>query len=56
MIGWLPRKIGQRVIVGVAGFLFVLAAMAPLAWIRPAYALEPDHRTVVGTAVGECQF
>ncbi|MCB8946616.1 MAG: glycosyltransferase family 39 protein [Ardenticatenaceae bacterium] len=40
LIGWLPRKIGQRVIVGVAGFLFVLAAMAPLAWIRPAYALD----------------
>lgn len=40
LIGWLPRKIGQWVIVGVAGFVFVLAALAPLAWIRPAYALN----------------
>jgi hypothetical protein len=40
LIGWLPRKIGQRVILGVAGFLFVLAALAPLAWIYPAYALN----------------
>jgi hypothetical protein len=40
LIGWLPRQIGQKVIVSIAGFLFVLAALAPLAWIRPAYALN----------------
>ncbi|MEZ4592913.1 MAG: glycosyltransferase family 39 protein [Chloroflexota bacterium] len=40
LIGWLPRKLGQKVILGVAGFVFVLAALAPLAWIRPAYALN----------------
>ena len=39
LIGWLPRNIGQKVILAVAGFLFALAALAPLAWIRPAYAL-----------------
>ncbi|MCA9920652.1 MAG: hypothetical protein KC445_22015, partial [Anaerolineales bacterium] len=38
--GWLPRKLGQRLILGVAGFVFVLAALAPLVWIRPAYALN----------------
>ncbi|WP_420631695.1 glycosyltransferase family 39 protein [Candidatus Leptofilum sp.] len=42
LIGWLPRRFGQRLILGVAGFLFVLAALAPLAWIRPAYA---HHQT-----------
>ncbi len=40
LVGWLPRSLGQKVILGVAGFLFVLAALAPLAWIRPAYALN----------------
>ncbi|MCB8981224.1 MAG: glycosyltransferase family 39 protein [Ardenticatenaceae bacterium] len=40
LIGWLPRKIGQRVILGAADFVFVLAALAPLVWIRPAYALN----------------
>ncbi|MAU00785.1 MAG: hypothetical protein CL608_26875 [Anaerolineaceae bacterium] len=40
LIGWLPRSLGQKVIFGVAGFLFVLAALAPLAWICPAYALN----------------
>ncbi|MCC6606373.1 MAG: glycosyltransferase family 39 protein [Anaerolineae bacterium] len=40
LIGWLPRQIGQRLILGVAGFVFALAALAPLAWIRPAYALN----------------
>ncbi len=40
LIGWLPRPLGQKVILGVAGFLFVLAALAPLAWIRPAYTLN----------------
>ena len=40
LIGWLPRKMGQRLIVSVVGFVFVLAALAPLAWIRPAYALN----------------
>ncbi|WP_420644260.1 ArnT family glycosyltransferase [Candidatus Leptofilum sp.] len=40
LIGWLPRKLGQRLILGVAGFLFLLAALAPFVWIRPAYALN----------------
>ncbi|MFZ1396735.1 MAG: hypothetical protein WAS33_07555, partial [Candidatus Promineifilaceae bacterium] len=40
LIGWLPRKIGQRLILGIAGFAFLLAALAPLVWIRPAYALN----------------
>jgi len=40
LIGWLPRSLGKMVILGVASFLFVLAALAPLAWIRPAYALN----------------
>ncbi len=40
LIGWLPRSLGQKVILGVVGFLFVVAALAPLAWIRPAYALN----------------
>jgi hypothetical protein len=45
LIGWLPRQIGQRLILGVAGFVFALAALAPLAWIRPAYALNQTDRS-----------
>ncbi len=40
LVGWLPRPFGKKVIFGVAAFLFVLAALAPWAWIRPAYALH----------------
>ncbi len=40
LIGWLPRSLGKKVILGVVGFLFVWAALAPFAWIRPAYALN----------------
>ena len=40
LIGWLPRKMGQKVILVVTGFVFLLAALAPLVWIRPAYALN----------------
>jgi hypothetical protein len=38
LIGWLPRRLGKRLILLVAGFLFVVATLAPFVWIRPAYA------------------
>lgn len=38
LIGWLPQRLGNRLILGVAGFLFIVAVLAPFRWIRPAYA------------------
>ena len=41
LIGWLPPR-GQRVAAwGVGGLMFLLAASAPFAAIRPAYAPAP---------------
>ncbi|MCP4422000.1 MAG: hypothetical protein GY805_35750, partial [Chloroflexi bacterium] len=38
LIGWLPQRIGKWLIFAVAGFLFIVAALAPFVWIAPAYA------------------
>ena len=40
LIGWLPRRLGQRVLVLVIAFLYVVATLALIVWIRPAYALN----------------
>lgn len=40
LVGWLPRSWGKRVVKLVGGGLFVLALLAPLVWIRPAYAVQ----------------
>jgi hypothetical protein len=42
LAGWLPRRWGRWAVVAFALFLLGLAAVAPFAWIAPAYALpEP---------------
>ncbi|MCA9943524.1 MAG: glycosyltransferase family 39 protein, partial [Anaerolineales bacterium] len=56
LIGWLPRSLGQKVILSVAGFLFVLAALAPLVWIRPAYALRQHRGLWVAQQTVEANF
>jgi len=42
--GWLPRRWRRWVLAGLVLFLFSLSAMAPFAWIRPAYA-SPEPLT-----------
>jgi hypothetical protein len=37
LAGWLPRRPATAVLASVAGFMFVIAALAPWVWIRPAY-------------------
>jgi len=42
LAGWLPRRWGRWAVVAFALYLLGLAAVAPFAWIAPAYALpEP---------------
>ncbi len=38
--GWLPRRVGRGVLTAVSLFLFLIAAVAPFVWIRPAYQTE----------------
>ena len=40
LVGWMPQQPARRVMRVVAGFMFVVAAAAPLLWIRPAYQAE----------------
>ncbi|MEM7335141.1 MAG: phospholipid carrier-dependent glycosyltransferase, partial [Chloroflexota bacterium] len=37
LVGWLPVRYGQRVTQLLAGFIFLIALLAPFVWIRPAY-------------------
>lgn len=37
LVGWMPQWIAKWVIGGLSVFLFGISAVAPLAWIRPAY-------------------
>jgi len=62
LAGWLPRRWGRWAVVAFALFLLGLAAVAPFAWIAPAYALpEPltaaqvamiPHRVEIGDSTG----
>ncbi len=40
LVGWLPPKPARRIVAGLVSFLFLLSAMAPWLWIRPAYQPE----------------
>ena len=63
LAGWLPRSCGRWVMAACACFLLGLVAVAPFAWIAPAYALpEPltdaqvaaiPHRMDVGFGVAD---
>lgn len=37
LVGWLPPRPATWVVSGLGGFLFLVAALAPWLWIRPAY-------------------
>lgn len=37
LAGWLPRRPSIAVLASVSGFMFIVAALAPWTWIRPAY-------------------
>jgi 4-amino-4-deoxy-L-arabinose transferase-like glycosyltransferase len=39
LVGWLPRRTQAAVAGALSLFLFAVAAAAPFAWIRPAYAV-----------------
>jgi hypothetical protein len=43
LAGWLPRRVGKWVLAAVCTFLFLVAAVAPFVWIRPAY--QPHQYT-----------
>ena len=38
LIGWLPERPSRYVIGALAGFMFVVALLAPFLWIAPTYA------------------
>ncbi len=40
LVGWLPQKPARRIVAGLGSFMFVIAAIAPWVWIRPAYQPE----------------
>ncbi|KAA3654303.1 MAG: hypothetical protein DWQ04_34615 [Chloroflexi bacterium] len=37
LVGWMSARLARRVVRTLAGFMFVIAALAPFLWIRPAY-------------------
>jgi hypothetical protein len=41
LFGWLPRFPARIAAGTVGGFMFVIAAVAPIAWIAPAYRSQP---------------
>lgn len=50
LVGWLPQKPARRIVVGLGIFMFIVAAIAPWVWIRPAYQPEtyqPTHEVLV---------
>lgn len=50
LIGWLPQKPARLIMAGLGTFMFVIAAIAPWMWIRPAYQPEtyqPAHEVYV---------
>jgi 4-amino-4-deoxy-L-arabinose transferase-like glycosyltransferase len=49
LASWLPRRWGRWAVAAFAGFLLVLSVIAPVAWIRPAYA-RPEGLTDGQTA------
>jgi hypothetical protein len=52
LVGWLPRRPARWTVSAVAAFMFVIAALAPFLWIKPAY--EPEtYAALSQTAVFE---
>jgi hypothetical protein len=43
LVGWLPPRRARFTVAGLGGVLFVVAALAPFLWIRPAY--QPPAET-----------
>jgi 4-amino-4-deoxy-L-arabinose transferase-like glycosyltransferase len=37
LVGWLPPRPARWTLAGLGGFMFLIAALAPFLWIRPAY-------------------
>ncbi len=37
LAGWMPQKLARITTSGLASFMFLVSAMAPLVWIKPAY-------------------
>lgn len=42
LAGWLPRRPAAWVVAALAVFLFLVAAVAPFLWIRPAYQVKNE--------------
>jgi hypothetical protein len=40
LVGWMPRRWAKTAVSLLAAFLFVVAALAPWLWIRPAYQVQ----------------
>lgn len=38
LVGWLPERPSRTIMTGVAGFMFIVALLAPFLWIAPTYA------------------
>ncbi len=37
LVGWLPKRPSRFILLGLAGFMFTVAALAPFLWIAPTY-------------------
>lgn len=53
LVGWLPRRYGQWVVGGFAGFLFLVALLAPFLWIRSSYQPAIQAAAVHSDAVAQ---
>ena len=52
LVGWLPHRAARWTMGMVAAFMFAIAALAPMLWIKPAY--EPEqYAALAQTAVFE---
>jgi hypothetical protein len=45
LVGWLPPRPARWTLAGLGGFMFLIAALAPFLWIRPAYTSLPTAQT-----------
>ncbi|MCP5100823.1 MAG: hypothetical protein GY943_35175, partial [Chloroflexi bacterium] len=41
--GWLPKRPSRIAVTSLSAFMFVVAAVAPFLWIRPAYQVSADE-------------
>ncbi len=48
---WLPAKFARAILGSLVAFLFVVATLAPILWIRPAYAFPNRSAAIAGNPI-----